>query len=247
MKSRFFAVAVIALLASSGASAEQTRLTIADGQESAGLAAQGWLQVDEGIWQRTAAKGGKETYVSGAAGLAKVLPSLRDEQRRLQEAFWTDPSEANKRALDGQVQLVAAVEANLLAGAISGKGGLQNTAAATTACTRTYTYSADVFSGHCTDQAYAAASYSTSNPTACPQQCTVHAYAYGSKQCGSAVPEVYSENCSLTGTNVSCSAWSYTQFGSTCYQYAFASIHCPQLNNLYLSQSDSGTTCLCGC
>jgi hypothetical protein len=232
--------ALLGLAAMSEAQDAQTRLTITDGQEAASLKAQGWAAVSEGLWERTTLDGRKETFVSGAAGLENILPALRQQVEDAQQVFAHNPSPANKRALDARTQLVAAVEANLLSAAAA--------PAAAAPCTRTFTYGADVnHPGHCIDQAWANASYSTSNPTACPQQCTVQSYAYGSSQCGTNPPTVESDSCALTGTNVSCSSLAWAQFGTTCYEYASASIHCPQLNNLYLSQTDSDTFCLCGC
>lgn len=235
-------LAGLAMLMLAGASLAQMQLTITDGRESENLAAQGWTQVEEGLWERVALDGRKEKFVSGAAGMEKVLPSLREQLGSLMEAYLAQPTPANKRALDQQSQLVTAVEANVR-GARGQKPGAKATAAV---CSRTFSYSADTFFHHCVDVASASASYSTNNPTACPQQCTVYAYAYVSGYCGG-IQNQNSDSCTLTGTNVSCYAWVDNYSGNNCYHYAFASIHCPQLNNLYLSQSDSASTCVCSC
>jgi hypothetical protein len=243
MRGKITLLMAVAVLGLSGAADAQTRLTITDGREAASLEAGGWVVVSEGLWQRSTLDGRKETFVSGAAGLQSVLPVLREQQRDLQEAFAADPSAANKRALDGQTQLIEAVEANLVSAVVSGKAG-----ADTTACTRTFSYGADAFYlGHCVDESTATASYSTSNPTACPQLCTVQTYAYASRKCGSEPAVVDSDSCALTGTNVSCASSAFAFIGSQCYLYASASIHCPQLNNLYLSQTDYATACTCTC
>lgn len=243
MRGKITLLVAAALLVLAGTSEAQTRLTITAGNEAASLKAQGWAAVADGLWQRTTLDGRKETFVSSAAGLENVLPALRQQQSDLADVFLQDPSEANKRALDAQAQLVAAVEANLRSAALDGE--LSEKAAA---CTRTFSYGADVsYFGHCVDSADATASYSTSNPTACPEQCTVQTYAYTSYKCGSNPATVDSDSCAQTGTNVSCASSAWAFIGSQCYQYASASIHCPQLNNLYLSQTDYATACTCTC
>lgn len=245
MRGRITLLAAAALLSLAAASAAQTRLTITTGREAASLKAGGWEAVSEGLWQRTTLDGRKETFVSGAAGLESVLPALRQQAEDARQAFADAPSLSNKRVLDARTQLVAAVEANLLSAAASASA---ETEAAAAACTRTFSYGADVVHpGRCINSASSHASYSTSDATACPEQCTVQTYAYATSQCGSNPPSVESDNCAQTGTNVSCFslAWSYS--GSSCYQYASASIHCPQLNNLYLSQTDNDSICLCSC
>ncbi len=240
--SKIFLLAGLAMLMLAGASLAQMQLTVTDGRETEDLAAQGWTQVEEGLWERIALDGRKEKFVSGVAGLEKVLPSLREQLASLMDTYLTHPTAANKRALDQQSQLISAVEANV--GSARGKN--PGTKAAAAPCSRTYTYSADTSYHHCLDQAYASAGYSTSNPTACPQQCTVYSYAYVSKYCGG-VQTQDSQSCTQTGTNVSCSSFVENYAGTNCYHYAYASIHCPQLNNLYLSQSDFATTCVCSC
>jgi hypothetical protein len=236
-------LAGLAMLMLVGASLAQMELTITDGREGEDLAAQGWTQVEEGLWERTALDGRKEKFVSGIAGLEKVLPSLREQLGSLMDAYLNHPTAANKRALDQQSQLISAVESNI--GSARGKNPAGVKAAAT-ACTRTFTYGANTSYHHCLDVAASNASYSTSNPTACPQQCTVYSYAYVSKYCGG-VQTQDSQSCTQTGTNVSCSSFVENYAGTNCYHYAYASIHCPLLNNLYLSQSDFATTCVCSC
>ncbi|HEX6898753.1 MAG TPA: hypothetical protein VF789_03525 [Thermoanaerobaculia bacterium] len=246
-------VAAVVLIGLAGVSSAQTRLTVTDGREAEDLKAQGWKQVEKGLWQRTSPDGRKETFVSGTEGLEKALPLLRQQEARLMEAFLAKPTEANKRALDQQSQLVDAVAANLRSSQarasqtktlvypvdpepVEGGGG----------CTRTFSYGADVRSFHCIDVADSSASYSTNNPTVCPEQCTVYTYSYISSTCGGTLYEDI-KTCSKTGTNVSCSSWAQGSFAAPCYDYAFASIHCPQLNNLYLSQSDYTTSCFDFC
>lgn len=238
---KFYVTAVVALVlvGLSGTARAQTRLTISDGHEEESLIAQGWTQAEEGVWRRTAPDGRKETFVSGAAGLAKVLPALREQQARLMEAFLAHPTKGAKRALDEQSQLVDAVAANVTA-------GRANKAASTAGCTRTFSYGADVRSFHCGDVADSSASYSTSNATSCPEQCTVHSYSYISSTCNGVLTED-TDTCTQTGTNVSCSSWASGGYTVGCYDYAYASIHCPQLSDLYLSQSDYTTACWCPC
>ena len=245
MIQRLAAVTVMALLGFAGISNAQTRLTITDGREVEDLMAQGWKQIEEGLWQRKSPEGRTETFVTGAEGLEKALPILRQQEMRLMEAFLAKPNERNKHALDEQSQLVDAVEANVQAArARTGrtKGLAPTEPALAAACTRNFSYGADVRSFHCIDVADSSASYSTSNPTACPEQCTVHTYSYISSTCGGTLYED-TQTCTQTGTNVSCSSWAQGSYAGPCYDYAYASIHCPQLNNLYLSQTDYWTTC----
>lgn len=243
--SRVATIAALTLLGLAGASGAQTQLTITDGHEREDLTAQGWTQVAEGLWQRTSLDGRRqETFVSGAAGLEKVLPSLREQLQGRMDTYLNHPTTANKRALDEQSQLIDAVETNLRTARGKGASPSQKAAAA---CTRTYGYAADVRIFHCYDIGDASASYSTSNATACPEECTVHTYAYVSGHCSGVLHES-SDTCDQTGTNVSCYSYTDQVYGGTsCYQYAYASVHCPQLNNLYLTQSDYATTCVCSC
>ncbi len=119
------------------------------------------------------------------------------------EAFLAQPSEASKRALDEQSQLVNAVEANLVTARLKAAAPGP---APVAACTRTVSYGADVRFFHCLDVAEASASYSTSNAVAWPEQCTVHSYSYVSNTCGG-VLNALTDTRTQTGTNVSCHTW----------------------------------------
>lgn len=224
--------------------------TVTDGDESASLLSQGWSETSPGLWERESLEGQKETFVSGPEGLRSVLPRLQEAAQQRFADYLAKPNAERQRAYEEQKALVDSVVANLQAPA-SPKGRLQagRSAAAATACTRTYDYWVNLGGRYCTDQAVALASYSVSNPTACPQQCTVHTYSYNSQiNCpGGTTPVTQSDSCSQTGTSASCLSEVYAGSGKNCYYYAFASIHCPALNNLYLSQSGTNSTCRCTC
>lgn len=240
-----------ALLASSPLAA--LSFTVTDGDESASLVSQGWSETSPGLWERETLEGQKETFVSSAEGLRSILPRLKEEAQKRFADYLAKPSAENQRAYDEQKALLDSVVANLQAPAAppgKAKNRLQSqgSAAVAAACTRTYDYWVSLGGTHCTDQANAYASYSTSNPTACPQQCTVHAYSYHSgTPCPSGSPYTQSDSCALTGTNVTCLTETYGGFAKNCYFYAFASIHCPALNNLFLSQSGTNSVCRCTC
>lgn len=239
--------ALLCLSASVSGFAGDLQLTVTDGSAAKDLVAQGWTEISSGLWERLSVDGKKETYVSGAAGLEAVLPSLRDQESKLMENFLANPTAEAKAALDEQSQLVASVTANLEK-IHQGAGREPRGAAAPAACSRTYSTTATVSRFHCIDSVYAAASYSTSNPVTCPELCTVHAYSFASSVCGG-TPSSSSESFGDTGTNVSVSAYVWTNFGVNCYHYAYASVHCPDLANLYLSQTTNDKVCQCagGC
>ncbi|MEP7008827.1 MAG: hypothetical protein ABJC13_00740 [Acidobacteriota bacterium] len=86
-------------------------LTVTDGSVSKDLAAQGWTEVSTGLWERLAVDGKKETYVSGAAGLENVLPSLRDQESKLMEDFLANPTDEHAES-GGDSQIPALSSSN---------------------------------------------------------------------------------------------------------------------------------------
>ena len=249
MTRKSFALLVMCLVLPSlaGNADAQTKITVTDGDEAAAFnPAEGWSQTNPGVWERHTKDGRIETFVSSAEGLSSVLPRLRDKEKQLLAAYLTNATEANKRALDAQADLVQAVAANVASATSREKSAGP---AAAVACTRTYGYTASIGQFHCIHASRASASYSVSDAVSCPEQCTVHAYSYAQTTsvgaCGT--PTVNSDSCDQTGTNVSCTTYADTVYGNACYHYAFASVHCPQLSNLFLSVSDSSTACVCPC
>lgn len=245
--SRMYLLGLLAVLTPVAVSA-QTTLTVTDGLEASSLAGQGWNETAPGLWERAGFDGRMETYVTGKEGLRNVLPRLHDHMQKLFDAYLADPSSENKRALSAHQALIESVKAN------AGKpGGIENVSeslARPAACTRTFNYGVEfTFDLHyCNEEAKATASYSVSNAAVCPELCTVHAYSYAAqKWCLDTQVSTYDESCTTTGTNVSCTTFAHGTPGSNCYRYAFASISCPQLNSLYLSQSDYRTSCQCTC
>jgi hypothetical protein len=213
-------------------------------------AGDGWKTVANGVWQRPA-PGGVETYATGVQGLRFALDQLQKQLVPLVDGFLASPSDKRKEILDNHLALVREVEADLAA---KEKAGVENSgavsfdstnAAAAAACTRSFSYGANINSFHCLKQANANAAYSTSNPTACPELCTVHSYAYAQSSCSD--PMEVSDSCTLTGTSVSCSSYAYVYAAGTCYFYGFGSVHCPALGGLYLYQTTSDPTCLSWC
>ena len=238
-----FALFPLAASAGTRVTAEGSNLTpIFDAKE-------GWKAVADGVWQRPAA-GGVETYATGVEGLRYALRQLQEQLVPLVDGFLASPSEKRKEILDNHLALVREVEADLAAkekAAIENPdaGLLEDALAAAPACTRSFSYGATTGSFHCIKQSSASASYSTSNPTACPELCTVHSYAYAKSTCNDPIEE--SDTCTLTGTNVSCSSWAGVYAAGSCYFYAFGSVHCPALGGLYLYQTTSDPNCLSWC
>lgn len=225
------------------AAAAETRVT-AEGSNLTPVfdASEGWQPVADGVWQRPA-PGGIETYATGVEGLRYALGQLQQQLVPLVDRFLANPSERSKEILDNHLALVREVEADLAAKEKAAIGNPDKAAAP--ACTRSFSYGANTASFHCLKQANASASYSTSNPTACPELCTVHSYAYAKASCFE--PQEFSDSCTLTGTNVSCSSRAEVFAAGTCYFYGFGSVHCPALNGLFLYQTISDPTCLSWC
>lgn len=215
-------------------------------------AAQSWTTEGAGLWQRPSADGkGIETYATGIEGLEQALVQLKDRLSLLVDAYLAKPTDKRRELLDNHMALVREVEADLAAKKLAAEedlfGGFEAAPQALAACQRTFSYGTSINRFHCLENTPANASYSTNNPTACPQLCTVHTYSYALTECGGVPVEEYSDSCSLTGTNVSCASNVVVySAGDFCYLYSFASIHCPQLGGLYLYESDYKDTCLCG-
>jgi hypothetical protein len=213
-------------------------------------ASEGWKAVANGVWQRPA-PGGVETYATGVQGLRYALDQLQKQLVPLVDGFLASPSDKRKEILDNHLALVREVEEDLAAKEKGAAGKPEDVpfdsanAAAAASCTRSFTYGANTGSFHCLKQATANAAYSTSNPTACPELCTVHSYAYAQSSCSD--PMEVSDSCTLTGTSVSCSSWASVYAAGTCYFYGFGSVHCPALGGLYLYQTTSDSTCLSWC
>lgn len=198
-------------------------------------AGEGWLPVAKGVWKRPAADGRTETYVQGPEGLAYVLPTLRAHLAELAKAYVEWPDSERRDDLEEYTRFLKRVE-----GAVArGRSGRPRDSLAKADCPQTtFSYGADAFpSAQCTNNATANASANTC------VSCDVYAYAYVERTCRN-VTTTRSQSCSDSGTNVSCTAnASLNGATNSCYAYAFSSIYCAALNNLYLSASDSSTSC----
>lgn len=201
--------------------------------------ASGWRPVTKGVWTRPTPDGRTETYVEGREGLTYVLPALRTHLAELVDAYLARPDSERYVALEEYSRFIEKVEK-----AAAGKGSSPDQGSlAKTSCQYSFGYGADAFPSHCTNQAQANASYSAVSSGERCGKCDVYAYAYVERTCGGTT-NTQSQSCSDHGTNVSCSASaSLGTSASSCYGYAFASIYCPDLNNLYLSTSDTDTAC----
>jgi hypothetical protein len=205
-----------------------------------GVDAPPWVPVAEGVWQRTYDNGRVSTRVEGKAGLAWALPSLRHELQNLSRAFLDNPSSDLEAKLDSHLAVIEHIEAVL--GVEAPASDLQRTTGATTSCSRTFSIAADAFPYQCGARGTSSAAYSTN----CTEQCTVYASALARRTCNHTTYQD-SQYCTDTGTNVSCSATA-TETGAlnSCYSEGYAYIYCPALNNLFIDEFDSNTSCFAG-
>jgi len=201
--------------------------------------ANGWHPVAKGAWQRSTPDGRTETYAEGRDGLTYVLPTLRTHLAELVDAYLARPDSDRQDALAEYSRFIEKVEKAVGRGPSSdGRGSLTKTS-----CQYTFSYGADAFPTHCTNNAQANASYSATSSGERCASCDVYSYAYVQRTCGSNTT-TQSQSCSDSGTSVSCSSSaSLGNPAGSCYAYAFASIYCANLNNLYLSTSDTDTSC----
>lgn len=199
---------------------------------------EGWLPVAKGAWTRPALDGRTETFVQGADGLAYVLPTLRTHLAELAKAYIAWPDSERRDALEEYTRFLKKIEAAVARG---GSGSPRASLEKTTNCQYNFSYGADAFPTQCTNNATANASYTASSGTCA--SCDVYASAYVERTCRT-VTTTRSQTCSDSGTSVSCAAnASLNGAANSCYAYAFASIYCAALNNLYLSTSDTSASC----
>ncbi len=199
-------------------------------------AAEGWVEVSEGAWQRIAKDGGVETTAQGKAGLTWVLQDLRTELTYLVSEFLTNPDEETKEILDMQLQMIAEVERNVA-------NWRPQVAPEKAAPFCFIDWNASAGPTSCGNQAAADASYYGTSTSACFGSCTVYAFAYVSRTCGNGT-KTSSQTCSDSGIDKTCSA-SASLGGcvNNCYSYGYSSISCP---NLFKSTSASSTQCSTG-
>ena len=196
-------------------------------------AAEGWIEVAEGAWQRIGEDGSVETTAQGKAGLTWVLQDLRNELTYLVSEFLTNPDEETKEILDTQLQMIAEVERNIADWRPQ------------PAPEKVLPYCAIVWDAAagpsgCDNQSSASASYSGSSKADCFGSCTVYAYAYVSRTCNRTT-NTTSQTCTDSGINKYCAASaSISGPFSSCYSYGYSSISCP---NLFKSKSASSTKC----
>lgn len=238
-KAKWICVLLFALLALPGSLSAGIRAESEDGISFETLRdpASGWHPVAKGVWKRLAPDGRTETYAEGRAGLAHMLPTLRAHLAELVEAYLAQPDGERQDALAEYSRFIEKIEA-----AVASKDPSDRPGSLTkTNCQYTFSYGADAFPTQCTNNASANASYSVTG-TGCAS-CDVYAYAYVQRTCRGTTT-TRSQSCSDSGTNVSCSASaSLTGAANNCYGYGFSSIYCAALNNLYLSTSDTDTSC----
>lgn len=194
-----------------------------------------WLPIAEGVWQRTYEDGRVSTRIEGRAGLAWALPSLRQELEMLSREFLDRPNGDLAAKLDRHLAVIEDIEAVVA-------GGAHKVTGAAASCSRTFSVAADAFPYQCGARGTASAAYSTN----CTEQCTVYARALAQRTCNN-VTYQDSSYCSDTGTNVSCSVTA-TKTGplNSCFSEGYAYIYCPALNNLFIDEYDSNTSCYAG-
>ncbi len=204
-------------------------------------AAEGWIEVAEGAWQRIGEDGGVETTAKGKAGLTWVLQDLRTELTYLVSEFLINPDEETKEILDTQLQMIAEVERN-----IANWRPQVAPEKAVPYCLLVWDATAGPTS--CGNQAAANASYNGTSESDCFGSCTVYSYAYVRRTCSSTT-NTASQSCSKSGINQSCSSSaSLGSCYSSCYSYGYSSISCPNLfksKSASSSQCSTGLCCLC--
>ncbi len=211
------------------------------------LESEDWNPVAEGAWERIHPDGRVETYATGEEGLSWVLLELRAQLETLVDRYLSFPDEEMREVLETHMALIEDIEGNLLEAGTRAP----ETKAASENCTEIFLgQSAEAGPLSCGNEATAGSYYYADlysyppNPYCTP--CTVHAYAYASRTCGPTTT-ASADSCTDTGTVVNCYAQtSQTGAFSSCYSYAFASLSCPAPLSLYLSTSDSSTSCATG-
>lgn len=199
--------------------------------------AEGWMPVAEGVWERQTPDGRFERFARGAAGLRAMAAELRTELLGLLDTYLQDPTVERSQLIHSRLELLHELEEGILRAESA-------PASSTGACQRTFSFGADAQPDFCTNQAAANASYSTDNPAACPEQCTVVAEAEVTRDTCQFGEKTDRETCQLTGTNVGCQASAELSDPPRllCRSRAFASIYCPDLG-LFQSQEDTSNQC----
>jgi hypothetical protein len=230
---------LLALLALPGALAAEIRSESSFDLESLRTpAGEGWLPVAKGVWQRPAVNGRTETYAQGRDGLAHVLPTLRAQLAELAKVYVAWPDDENRNALEEFTRFLEKIEAAI---ADESRPAGPRGALTKTNCQYNFSYGADAFPTQCTNNATANASYSATGDNC--ESCEVNAFAYVERTCRS-VTTTRSQSCFDSGTNVSCTAnASLNGAANSCFGQGFASIFCSALNSLFLSTSDTSTSC----
>lgn len=219
------------------ASAGQIVLNQDTGLEGLHDPAEGWLPVAEGVWERQTEDGRFERFARGAAGLRAMAAELRTELLGLLDTYLQDPTVEHSQVIHSRLKLLRRLEEGILRAESAA-------ASSTGACQRSFSFGANAQPNLCTNQATANASYSTDNPAACPEQCTVVAEAEVTRDTCQFGEKTDRETCQLTGTNVGCQASAELSDPPRvlCRSRAFASIYCPGLG-LFQSQEDTSNQC----
>jgi hypothetical protein len=152
--------------------------------------------------------------------------------------FLANPDEGTKEILETQLAMISEVERNI-----------ENwRPSAAPEALAPYCYIAwDASAGptSCGNQASAYADYYGDSTSACFGSCTVYAYAYVSRTCGTTT-NTNSQTCTDSGINKSCSASaSLGSCSSSCYSNGYSSISCPSLFKSKSATSYSCSTGLC--
>jgi hypothetical protein len=206
--------------------------------------ADGWIQVNEGYWERLTTDGKLQTVAIGSAGLEQVLGNLNAEMVMLVEEYLAHPDEEMLEVLDGHLKHIASVEANLLttkeaAGSIPGAIPIP-----LDWCEYEWEADAGGFAV-CTNYADAYSAYRGSSADDCMGLCDLYAYGY--------VRRTLCNNSDITQThscfrndviNQECDVYAslYSVAARSCWAYATAYVNCPDYS-YYRSETDTSTSC----
>ncbi len=233
---------IACLIAVTGTAYAGDALEVTSPGELRVIAAEGWNPVTAGVWERVHPDGRVETYATGEDGLSWVLLELRAQLETLVDRYLRSPDEDMIEVLETHMALIEDIEGNLLE---AGTAGPQTKAAEPESCSQ-FSLGILAWAGPiiCGNRAAADSHYYTTDPE-CPA-CSVYAYAYAERTCGSTT-SWSSQSCGDTGRNVTCNvSASETGAFSSCYSYAFSSVTCPSPLSLYLSTWDDSTSCASG-
>jgi hypothetical protein len=202
--------------------------------------ADGWVQLNDGYWERLTADGKLQTVAIGSAGLEQVLANLNADMVMLVEQYLANPNDDMLATLDAHLTHIDIVKKNLemsraTKAAIPVPVGWCNV-----------NWSADAGGGPgCINWAEAAASYSGSSPDDCFGLCDLSAYAYASRVLCNHNEISQSHSCFRNDViNDQCDVYASVSSSAarSCYSYASAYVSCPD-TGYYRSETDTSTIC----